>query len=286
MFWSTNDLFCWWTRWGVVGANGAGYPLSGQGGQVGAPGAGGVGNSMNGSAGIGGAGGGGAQGLGNCGTGGGGGGFTGGGGGSSSDILFQPIVGSGGGGSSNYDPASPRSIFLFNTIPDIIAPTNPDSVSGNGAICIVPAACVCVAEGTLIQTTRGTCPIERLNPGTIVPTFDGNMDVVRQVIRNKAIPSQLIQCETNCFSQNNPMDILLITPTHPMLIKGSEVNGRQLIDSGVQGVSLVKNLDRIPVYTVITDRRAFISMNGVYIGTWSEASWNNFRDNDCAAQYM
>lgn len=282
---STNLFYQGGDGGGTVGSNGSGYPLSGQGGQIGTGGVGGIGNAVSGSAGLGSLGGDGANDPDALGTGGGGGGYTGGGGGGTSDPSSSPSVGSGGGGSSNYDPASPLPISFFNTIPDIVAPANPD-VNGNGAIIIIPGACICVARGTCVDTIDGEIEIQNLKPGVCLKDCNGDFDIVRMVVQNKVTPRQFLQCQTGCFGMVMPNKELLITKEHPMLIKGKEVTGDVLLNSEISGIELIDNFDVLPVFTLVTDRRTFVKMNGVFVATWSESAWLNFVDNDCTGKFV
>lgn len=268
-----------------TGFDGIGTPVSGQGGQIGVGGAGGIGDYASGSPGSGSIGGDGANPGDASGSGGGGGGYTGGGGGGMNDLFGVPNIGSGGGGSSNYDPASPLPISLFATIPAITLPTNPD-VSGNGVIVITPGACVCVAQGTCVETMDGEIEIQNLNPGVFVKDCNGNIDIVRMVVQNKVIPRQFLQCQTGCFGMGTPNKELLITKEHPLLVEGREVTGDILLDSQLSGVRMVNNSNVLPVFTLITDRRTFVKMNGVFVATWSEAAWLNFVANDCAGRFV
>lgn len=265
---------------------------SGQGGQPFAAGAGGVGGVVNGNAGVNSLGGdGGALApmspfLGS-GTGGGGGGFyAGGGGGISTNFPINSIAGcgAGGGGSSNYNISSSNPINSFETG---VTPPNPN-LSRDGFVIITPIACVCVAQGTQLETEVGPISIENLRPGQIVRSGESWCQV-DQVAEMRHIPGELIQCEANCFGPNSPSQGgLTITSSHPMLINGFEVNGQQLLDQ-VPGVQRVRN-HTTKVFTLITKERTFVNMNGVLVGTWGSKAWSNFLNSDagrrCSHKYL
>lgn len=200
-------------------------------------------------------------------TGGGGGGFFGGGGGG----INSPDNGAGGGGSSWYNNLMSNPVTNFFTTQVSQRPTN-----GNGFIRITQVACVCVAEDTKLTTPTGAQTIQSLRPGQSV--WNGSAwTVIKNVAKLRSTPRQLTYCEPNSFNNNSPNTAgLLISDSHPMLINGIEVTGQQL--ATCPGVRMVDN--QRPVYTIITESRDYVEMNGVLVATWSSDAWDNFVNND------
>jgi len=77
---------------------------------------------------------------------------------------------------------------------------------------------------------------------------------------------------------------LLIRPGHPLLIDGKEVPCEQLIDGvAVEEVTLERSGK---LFTLVTERRTFVEMQGLQVGTWSEDGFATFLENDPAGQRL
>jgi len=95
-----------------------------------------------------------------------------------------------------------------------------------------------------------------------------------QVLGMSVKPSKLVKLKKESLCPNTPSSVLKISPTHPMLIDGVETTGAQLV--GQPGIKEIRNKKGIQVFTLVTERRTFVLMQNVPVGTWSEAAFSNF----------
>jgi len=143
----------------------------------------------------------------------------------------------------------------------------------------------CVAEGTLVELANGyNLAIEKLRPGHLLRDHNGRTVRLNACIRIDQPVSTLIELESGSLARSSPCVPLRIRQGHPLLIKGKEVLPEELL--GVPGVKEVRLPRPVHVYTLLTERRTFVQMQGVSVGTWSEMAWQNFADNDSRSTGM
>jgi len=136
---------------------------------------------------------------------------------------------------------------------------------------------ICVHGDTLVSTPRGQLPIAQIEPGDIVFDAQGREQVVQRRLNNgKAV--RFISIKEGALGPNVPSGDLLLTPGHPVLINGREIECQNLVDDS--HITEVKLGKAAPVYNLCTVRRTFVSMQGCLVGTWSEAAYENFIEND------
>jgi hypothetical protein len=140
-------------------------------------------------------------------------------------------------------------------------------------------AMVCVAEGTLVALADGSkLPIEQLRTGQLLLDQAGRPVRLSAAIRVEQPTTSLIQLEQGSLGRDVPSAPLRIRPGHPMLFAGREVQPEWLI--GLPGIAQAQLEKPVHVYTLLTEQRSFVDMQGAFVGTWSEAGWQNFIDND------
>lgn len=76
----------------------------------------------------------------------------------------------------------------------------------------------------------------------------------------------------------------MIARGHPILINNREVLPEELEESGLS--ELVQLEQPTYVYTLITESRSFVEIQGVPVGTWCQVSWENFVANDERASHL
>jgi hypothetical protein len=138
---------------------------------------------------------------------------------------------------------------------------------------------ICVAEGTLVSLANDAhVPVEQLRPGQWLAGHDNRPLRLAQVVRIDQPSSRFVEFERGSVANLVPTARFRIQPGHPLLIHGREVLPEVLL--GLPGVREVSLEQPLHVYTLITERRDFVLMQGMSVGTWSYVGWQNFMDND------
>lgn len=136
----------------------------------------------------------------------------------------------------------------------------------------------CVAEGTLVECPKEIRkPINELRGGDLVVDHKGQSLPVRQLVRFDIPTCNFIQMEKGSVGPNRPSSNLKIRPGHPILVDGREIVPEDLLC--MPSVNEIQLDKPVYVYTLITDRRTFVNMQGAMVGTWSESSWENYVEN-------
>ena len=129
---------------------------------------------------------------------------------------------------------------------------------------IVNDAAVCFCSGTLIRTTRGEVPVERLAIGDTLLTADGETRPVtwighQTIVAAFADPvrSYPIRIAAGAIADNVPARDLFLSPDHALLIDGVLVQAGALVNGST--VTRVMNPEaRFTYYHVETDDHAII----------------------------
>lgn len=146
---------------------------------------------------------------------------------------------------------------------------------------------VCVAESTRLMTNSGEKSISEIHSGDLVVDCHGQWV---PVVKNARIPAwdSFVVIPKDVIREGVPSQELRIRSGHAVLIDGKEVLCEELLGqsrSGCGKVALVTNAKtRVYVYTLITEKRTFIEMQGMNVGTWGVDAWENFRQNDFSAK--
>jgi len=138
---------------------------------------------------------------------------------------------------------------------------------------------ICVAEGTLVSLANDIhVPVEQLRPGQWLAGHGNRPVRLAQVVRFDQPSSRFVEFERGSVTNVVPTTRFRVQPGHPLLVKGREVLPETML--GLPGVREVSLEQPLHVYTLITERRDFVLMQGMSVGTWSEIGWQNFLDND------
>lgn len=133
---------------------------------------------------------------------------------------------------------------------------------------------ICLAKNSLVKICNDHwIPIQQVVPGMSLSNQNGQACQVQALIKMEFPISKIVQIPTE---HSLP---LLISPGHPILYKGKEIQPENHPDA--QLISLSKPRK---IYTIITERRSFINVQGIYVATWSKAGWDNFVANDRRGQ--
>ena len=193
-------------------------------------------------------------------------------------------------------PDSQNGIMEPSISPGNIIPTGtaPNGGPSKNDLDVLLVGCVadctmgiCVAENTVIMTHSGEKTISELHSGELVMDCHGRWV---PVVKNVRIPAweSFVVIPRNALREGVPSKELRIRPGHALLIDGREVLCEELIGQGGPGcgkVELVTNgKSRVYVYTLVTNQRTFVQMQGMNVGTWGADAWENYRQNDFSAK--
>jgi hypothetical protein len=136
----------------------------------------------------------------------------------------------------------------------------------------------CLAQGTLVQVIRGgirtELPIEQLRSGDQLCTASGRQIPLLQNVRLPDPSTRFVCIERSALGHKVPSMPVMIRRGHPLLIGGREVMSEQLLEIAPMGVRQVELDQAKPIYTLVTENRAFVNMSGLFVATWSAEAWS------------
>lgn len=154
-----------------------------------------------------------------------------------------------------------------------------------------PTPVVCYAEGTLLLTSRGLVPIERIRVGQELVS-KGELskrqlkaypavEIVRWVSKFKVeelnSDSRPICIEKNALGKNQPFEDLYVSPGHSILINDKMVLAKRLVN----GVNIYPDMhaEEVTYYHVECARHSAIIANGVVSESYLESNNRHVFDN-------
>lgn len=140
---------------------------------------------------------------------------------------------------------------------------------------------ICVSGETLVQTSDGPIQIQDLASGTLILGPLGDYQEVKAVVK-LASWEKFVVIPAEALGKGIPTQQLRIRPGHPILLGGNEVLPETLIGCGCcNPVHFeIDARQKQSVYTIVTERRGFVMMQGIPVATWGEDAWQNFKQND------
>jgi len=151
------------------------------------------------------------------------------------------------------------------------------------AMAVVPATIICVRDSTLVSTARGRLPIAEVRTGDQVLDCCGQLQPVFTNLCSGS-SSDLILIRRGAFGNQQPSEDLYIRAGHPLLINGREIEPQHLVDG--HNIVEVSLQEPVRLHTLCTANRTFIDMQGLLVGTWSQAALENFVENDSRGQFL
>ncbi|WP_273690378.1 Hint domain-containing protein [Ketogulonicigenium vulgare] len=165
-------------------------------------------------------------------------------------------------------------------------------VSGGNSIYTDP----CFAQGTLIRTERGDLPVEQLRAGDLVLTADAGYQPIKWAGQSYLSATDLdqrpnmtpVRIAQGALGANLPMQDLIVSPQHRMLVNGTAVHGVTGHDEafvaakhlvGLDGVVVAKDMTEVTYYHILLDAHAVIMSNGApsesfYLGDFTRRTLN------------
>jgi hypothetical protein len=96
--------------------------------------------------------------------------------------------------------------------------------------------------------------------------------------------SRFVKISAGALGAGCPAEDLLLTRGHPVLAGGKEIECEKLLNGST--ITEVQLSRPAKIYTLATERRSFVRMQGLPVGTWSEAALENMLLNDARAQRL
>jgi len=132
----------------------------------------------------------------------------------------------------------------------------------------------CFIEGTLITTSSGEHPVERLEIGTTIPTVIGGQNAPIIWIGHRTVdcrrhknPKSVwpVRIRRHAFGPNRPHADLVLSPDHAVFVEGVLIPVRYLID----GASIVQEqVEKVIYYHVELDRHDVLLAHGLPVETF------------------
>jgi len=191
--------------------------------------------------------------------------------------------------STALDPDSDYCFWISNQTPWANSGAGSTPYWATQITKIIFAPDVCVAAGTLVTVLHRSgqlvqCPIEELREGMQLSTGAADSTRLISVIKLPARVRPLICVKEGTFGEGRPSQNLRICKGHPLLVNGREVVPEDLIDGS--RVTLETHSEPTEIYTLVTEARQFVLMNGMLVATWSETGWANYLQNDAKGQSL
>ncbi len=135
--------------------------------------------------------------------------------------------------------------------------------------------CCCVHEDSLVQLVNGQMvEISQIKEGDMIYDYQRKpVQIKKNICSGRS--SEFVKFEKDCFAKQKPSQDLLMVSGHPILFQGQEVECQFL----TQG-KLIHQEKKSRVFTLVTEQRSFINIQGVMVATWSQKAFNNFLQND------
>jgi len=142
---------------------------------------------------------------------------------------------------------------------------------------------ICVHEDTLVATPAGSQAISALRSGDLVSDVSGSAMLIKHTV-STGQSSRFVKINAGALGAGCPAEDLLLTRGHPVLAGGKEIECQKLLNGST--ITEVQLSRPAKIYTLATERRSFVSMQGLPVGTWSEAALENMLLNDSRAQRL
>ncbi len=133
---------------------------------------------------------------------------------------------------------------------------------------VYSATACCITEDTILKTNRGVLKANEIKPGDYLFRHDGSPIQIHKNVRF------MIPCR-EFVELGLPGSEFLIMENHPIFEDGKEILAKDSINA-----KLITGIQPKIVHTFITEKRDFIDISGVAVGTWSQEAFDNFIQHD------
>lgn len=137
----------------------------------------------------------------------------------------------------------------------------------------VELGCPCIRRDTWVQTCDGErIRVQDLRAGQQLYDYLGQSVVLENLIALETPSAKFVRIGANALGLNQPNCDVYLVAGHPVLYQGAEVPCEVLAQQGVAGVT-EENTKPERVYTLTTQRRTFVDIMGMSVGTWATQDW-------------
>jgi len=146
--------------------------------------------------------------------------------------------------------------------------------SYNSPIVLSNLSITCFHPETLVNTSMGIRSIDSIKSGDMLVGENGQSVEVVYNIKNLAFTKKFIKIYKGALGNDLPMNDLLITKGHPIIINGQEIEVEKLVN----GSTIINSvLDKsVNIYSICTKERTVIMIEGILALTWAENDWIEF----------
>lgn len=180
-------------------------------------------------------------------------------------------------GSTQSFSINANSAIVTYIIPDVVSNNVIIPMASSTYVFRPPAtfatipAFACFHPDTLIQTSNGYIPIKNIKSGDQVINQNGKLLEVMYNIKYILPSKKFVKISKNAFGQNLPLNDFLITPGHPLIINGEEIESEKLINNTtIYNVTLDEPVN---IYSICTKERTGIITEGLFALTWQNDDW-------------
>lgn len=136
----------------------------------------------------------------------------------------------------------------------------------------------CLYPETEVKTNQGAKTIKDIKANDIVIDHKGReVNVVYNIVFNCPKTDKFVQVPKDSIAENVPSKEVLIRKFHPILYKGKEIEPLVLAKKlgKTDQIKEIKVNELVEVYSLCTNKRTFINMQGLMVATWSQNDWEN-----------
>lgn len=166
----------------------------------------------------------------------------------------------------------PNAFFIIDYLGNTMQ-VGDTQIQKRGIALVTSRCCLCVSEGTLVNSDKQMIRIENLKAGCFVKSSKGKRMKIIDIVENGR-SKNFVCISKNAFGEDRPYQDLLIKSGHPVLIDGKEIPCEELINE--KNVREIEIGDVKRIFTLVTRKRSFVEMNGIFVGTWSKEDFENF----------
>lgn len=164
------------------------------------------------------------------------------------------------------------SDFIFNILSTPVTPPLSRTLTIVAPPCFSDEAFIKM----LVDDHFEFAPVEAVKPNAILSSSTGERIPLKYAVRFNDPAFSFIRIQKDALGENCPNKTLYICRGHPLLIAGQTVNPEDLLGSaGIDEVAAETAEQGKTICTLVTNKRAFVDVQGLFVATWSEEGWQN-----------
>lgn len=134
---------------------------------------------------------------------------------------------------------------------------------------------ICIHPETIVETLeKGKIPVCQVFSGMHVMSQNSSWLKIENVAK-MAASKDYVKIERGALGENLPSKKIRLTPDHPILYEEKLVPVGQLADEKISGFSHEVLDEAVNSYTLITEKKDFVKIEGVDVMTWSKKDFED-----------